>query len=1012
MMLSCNLSSVVLSGSSSVAGVTYSWVASNGGNIVSGANTATPLVNAVGTYTLTVTNPANGCSGTDVAMVTESINAPGAMASANGQLTCTTATITISGSSNATNVTYAWSGPNGFTSNSQTASVTDAGTYVLTVTSLTNGCVSTAAVEVQEDTTTPIILISGPAEICLGSTAVLTASGGESYSWSTGETAPTIVVSPTEDTTYSVTVTAENGCTDSASFTVAVAGYDEQVYFEIPDFCAGAPAPTPIGTGFVEGGIFIFDNAVSVGATINAQTGIISNAVAGTTYIVNYTTPPPCQTGWVTTVTALDCGEECAVVNAGTVSDLVLCNAIDGAFPSSGQLVSTGQQNGIWTITPLTPAFNPATGVFNALLANVGTYQVSYLVVNPDLSDGTICPDAIATATVTVVDCEVSTCPLTDVNALPGACQVNSTATNGTITGTVWYDLNDDGIQNFGEPGTPQVGVSLINLGADGIVGTNDDSVVTTTTDIHGNYAFNNLPSGLYLVNVSTPTNYYTTIDETENNIINISSGSSVYDLTVQVFSDGTAGNFTVVLNGNTVGSYAYTGTTTIVTLSDLPANGTTNTVQVFDTTSGNCIESDSYQAPSSCTGTNYVDLDTGILSQIVGSISNFVWYDLDADGMQDPNEPGVANVHVTLYTADGTPYAETYTDENGYYSFVNLPLGDYYVVFDIPEGYTVTAQNATADNMDSDIDLNGHSAIVSITNTINDVTVDAGIIPDYGVCSNFTAEAKIKCDSTGTSYTIHLNILGGDAGDNGYYISSSSGYIGFVPSVNSYAIVNDGHEYANQEGYNYTITVVDHPECVVTVSSPSVSCDHVTALELIRFEGEVQEKGNMLYWVTATEKDNDYFILERSLDGMNFEAIGEVDAVGNSSTPSYYDFLDKEAPIGLAYYRLRAVDIYGVNEIVSHVVLLSREQNYVGVVDVSPVPTLDEVNITYSNDIDANVTLIVWDLTGRVVKQQTADIVAGINTISLDLENLPAGAYLVQVLNQEKSEILKVIKE
>uniref|UniRef100_UPI000558FCDF hypothetical protein n=1 Tax=Flavobacterium daejeonense TaxID=350893 RepID=UPI000558FCDF len=69
----CGAGAVVLNGSSSTAGATFAWVASNGGHIVSGANTATPTVDTAGTYTLTVTNPVNGCTNTDIAEVTVQI---------------------------------------------------------------------------------------------------------------------------------------------------------------------------------------------------------------------------------------------------------------------------------------------------------------------------------------------------------------------------------------------------------------------------------------------------------------------------------------------------------------------------------------------------------------------------------------------------------------------------------------------------------------------------------------------------------------------------------------------------------------------------------------------------------------------------------------------------------------------------------------------------------------------------------------------------------------------------
>ena len=69
----CGRTTVTLSGSSSTSNVSYSWVASNGGHIASGADTANPIVDHSGTYTLTVTSLTNGCTATDVALVTTQI---------------------------------------------------------------------------------------------------------------------------------------------------------------------------------------------------------------------------------------------------------------------------------------------------------------------------------------------------------------------------------------------------------------------------------------------------------------------------------------------------------------------------------------------------------------------------------------------------------------------------------------------------------------------------------------------------------------------------------------------------------------------------------------------------------------------------------------------------------------------------------------------------------------------------------------------------------------------------
>lgn len=112
--LTCFVTSIQLSGSSTTTGATFSWVASNGGNIVSGANTATPTVNAAGTYTLTVTDPVNGCTSVDSADVTVDNTPPSVSIAKTAQSSSAnpqTVTVTATASSNASPVgtlSYQW----------------------------------------------------------------------------------------------------------------------------------------------------------------------------------------------------------------------------------------------------------------------------------------------------------------------------------------------------------------------------------------------------------------------------------------------------------------------------------------------------------------------------------------------------------------------------------------------------------------------------------------------------------------------------------------------------------------------------------------------------------------------------------------------------------------------------------------------------------------------------------------------------------------------------------------
>ncbi|MFZ2911954.1 MAG: T9SS type A sorting domain-containing protein [Candidatus Absconditicoccaceae bacterium] len=122
---------------------------------------------------------------------------------------------------------YAWTGPNGFSSNMQNpvitnASIINSGNYVVTVS--LNSCSTTANTDASV-VASPNANISGDLDICVGENTTLTASGGTNYLWSTGATTPSINVTPYTTTTYSVVVTASGGCSETVFATVIVNSY-------------------------------------------------------------------------------------------------------------------------------------------------------------------------------------------------------------------------------------------------------------------------------------------------------------------------------------------------------------------------------------------------------------------------------------------------------------------------------------------------------------------------------------------------------------------------------------------------------------------------------------------------------------------------------------------------------------------------------------------------------------------------------------------------------------------
>jgi hypothetical protein len=112
------------------------------------------------------------------------------------------------------------------------------------------------------------------------------------------------------------------------------------------------------------------------------------------------------------------------------------------------------------------------------------------------------------------------------------------------------------------------------------------------------------------------------------------------------------------------------------------------------------------------------------------GSIGDFVWEDLNDDGIQDPSEPGVPGIVVNLFACDGSPVAATVTDGSGLYLFDSLLPGDYFVQFIPPDGYEFSPQN-TSDNGDIDSDADattGQSYCISLTDGEQALSIDAGL--------------------------------------------------------------------------------------------------------------------------------------------------------------------------------------------------------------------------------------------------------------------------------------------
>lgn len=227
--LSCSITETNLQGQASGGtNFSYTWTSTDG-NILNGADTPTPLIDAGGTYLLEIINLDNGCADTSQTLVTNLVDYPLASAALDGMLNCNILSLTLdgSGSDQGVNFQYSWDTPDGNIVSGGTGLaplVDQAGTYTLTVTDLSNDCISVSEVEVPIDTLSPIADagIDGILN-CVEESLILDGNGSSTgvdyiYAWTTpdgnilsGEDA----LSPEIDAsgTYELTVqNLENGC--------------------------------------------------------------------------------------------------------------------------------------------------------------------------------------------------------------------------------------------------------------------------------------------------------------------------------------------------------------------------------------------------------------------------------------------------------------------------------------------------------------------------------------------------------------------------------------------------------------------------------------------------------------------------------------------------------------------------------------------------------------------------------------------------------------------------------
>lgn len=270
-------------------------------------------------------------------------------------------------------------------------------------------------------------------------------------------------------------------------------------------------------------------------------------------------------------------------------------------------------------------------------------------------------------------------------------------------------------------------------------------------------------------------------------------------------------------------------------------------------------------------------------------------------------------------------------------------------------------------------------TALPTATNYVTCVGSDLFFTADVDYCSssNFTGSATLSITGPGG---FSETISAGSTGSTPITLSGEYFLTGNTPSTPTQCL-----------DCGRTI-------CVTISQSEMDNCLTTLPVGLTNFRILQSDQLTQLFWETQNEENSDYFGVQRSGSGTDFESIGTIEAKGTSNQIQFYQFTDSNPLSGTSYYRLKMVDLNGSTRY-SSIISSKREGNSIQII---PNPTAGSFQVS---GLSGTNKLQLYDLQGKIVQSKETNE----TTISFDANRQP-GVYLLRISNSEGSETIRVL--
>lgn len=197
-------------------------------------------------------------------------------------------------------------------------------------------------------------------------------------------------------------------------------------------------------------------------------------------------------------------------------------------------------------------------------------------------------------------------------------------------------------------------------------------------------------------------------------------------------------------------------------------------------------------------------------------------------------------------------------------------------------------------------------------------------------------------------------------------------------------------------------------------MTGPTVLCGSGACvplpIELVGFTGFMDDNERLIHltWTTKSEANNDYFTIEKSIDGIEWVYLNEVDGAGNSSIELDYHLPDSEPYIGINYYRLSQFDFDGASEIFDPIAVINDGTSFDSEMIIIQGEGNNLINIFLKDYQEETVVIDIYNLQGQVVYSKELFINQdGLAVISLD-SDLSLGMYVIKASEEIEKTVVK----